>query len=70
MQRQPVISSNLAAVGYEPSRRVLEIEFLNGTIYQYREVPVSIYQGLMAAASHGSYFHANIRSHYLYTRIN
>ncbi len=39
MNRVPVSSSNLAAVGYDPAGKVLEIEFLNGSIYQYFNVP-------------------------------
>lgn len=61
MTRIPVSSSNLAAVGYDPVRQVLEIEFHSGSIYQYDGVPSSIYQGLMAAGSHGQYFDAYIK---------
>ncbi len=61
MNRVPVSSSNLAAVGYDPAGKVLEIEFLNGSIYQYFNVPNHIYTGLMAAGSHGSYFDAYIK---------
>lgn len=56
MERQRVISSNLASVGYDPDSETLEIEFLNGGLYQYFNVPERIYDGLMAASSHGTYF--------------
>lgn len=69
MLRQPVNSSNLQSVGYDPSSGTLEIEFKNGSIYQYPGVPASIYQGLMAAPSHGTYFARYIRDQYAYTRI-
>ncbi len=69
MQRQLVSSSNLASVGYDPARWLLEIEFLSGSVYQYSSVPASVYQGLMAAVSHGSYFHAHIRDRYSSRRI-
>ena len=39
MKRVPVSSSNLASVGYDPELRVLEVEFHNHTVYQYRNVP-------------------------------
>lgn len=55
MDRKPVLSSNLASVGYEPTNQTLEVEFLNGSIYQYSGVQLSVYSGLMAASSHGSY---------------
>ena len=61
MLRTPVTSSNLASVGYDPTNRVLEIEFLSGPIYQYFNVPENIYSGLMQAGSHGSYFDAFVK---------
>lgn len=55
MERQYVSSSNIASIGYDPDNMVLEIEFLNGAVYQYYGVPQSIYDGLMAADSHGKF---------------
>lgn len=69
MQRQRVASSHLAAVGYDAARRLLEIEFLGGSVYQYSNVPPNVHQSLMTAASHGSYFHAHIRGRFPYNRI-
>lgn len=69
MDRTPVSSSNLASVGYEPTSMVLEIEFVGGRIYQYFDVPDSEFQQLMQAASHGTYFNANIRNRYRYARL-
>lgn len=61
MHREPVISSNLHSVGYDETNNVLEIEFNSGGIYQYYNVPQSVYRGLMNASSHGKYFHAHIK---------
>lgn len=61
MSRTPVSSSNLASVGYDPTIRVLEIEFLNGTIYQYSNVDSSRHSGLMKASSKGDYFNFYIK---------
>ncbi len=61
MERQHVSSSNLKAVGYDPATKTLEIEFLNGGLYQYSGVSESVYQGLMSAASHGQYFDNHIK---------
>ncbi len=69
MQRVPVSSSNLRSIGYDPITYTLEIEFHSGGIYQYTNVPQTIYQQLMAAPSLGKYFHANIRNMYPYIRI-
>ena len=40
---------------------VLEIEFLNGAVYQYYDVPQSIYDGLMAADSHGKFLASYVK---------
>jgi hypothetical protein len=73
MQRQLVISSNLQSVGYDPERKVLEVEFKDdGSIYRYSNVPKNIYDNLMQAPSHGSYFSENIKKHrelYPYVKI-
>jgi hypothetical protein len=61
MNRAPVSSSNLASVGYDPTTRTLEVEFHNGSIYQYFDVPAFIYSGLMSASSHGSYLDQYIK---------
>jgi hypothetical protein len=67
MNRQPVSSSNLRSVGWEDS--VLEIEFLDGSIYQYFDVPEAVYVGLIQAESAGRYFWANVRGAYRYARV-
>ena len=69
MNRTPVSSSNLSSVGYDENSRILEIEFNDGSVYTYSNVPISIYEGLMAASSHGKYFHQHIRDVYQYTQI-
>ncbi|ELY75822.1 KTSC domain-containing protein [Natrinema gari] len=69
MNRTPVSSSNLKSVGYDQSSNTLEIEFHGGRVYQYYNVPKRIYQGLMAASSHGRYHHRRIKDSYRYSRI-
>lgn len=61
MKRQSVSSSNLVSVGYDSTSRTLEIEFHSGGIYQYLGVPISVYNGLMNAGSHGQYFDAYVK---------
>jgi len=71
MNRISVTSSNLRSVGYDLVSKTLEIEFNNGSVYQYFDVPKSIYDGLMNAESHGKYFDANIKkAGYQYSRVN
>jgi hypothetical protein len=62
-------SSNLRAAAYEPATGVLTIEFRNGRAYTYAAVPQNVYAGLLAAGSHGRFFHRWIRGRYRYDRL-
>ena len=69
MKRQPVTSSNLASVGYDDAAQTLEVEFLDGSIYQYFGVPSAAHSALLGAESVGSYFSRNIENNYRYARL-
>lgn len=69
MKRETVNSSNLRSVGYDRSTQTLEVEFNSGGIYQYSQVPESIYNGLMNAPSHGRYFNHFIKNEYPTMRV-
>jgi len=69
MDRIPVSSSNVASIGYDADAQVLEVEFVNGGVYQYTNVPREAFDELQSAASKGSYFSQNIKNRYPYTRV-
>jgi hypothetical protein len=69
MERTPVSSSSLHAVGYDADASVLEIEFVSGSIYQYDGVPQSEFDALMSAGSKGKHFNASIKGRYSETRL-
>lgn len=69
MNRQAVTSSNIASIGYDANSQTLEIEFLNGGVYQYFDVPQHIYDGIMSADSHGQYLAQNIKGAYRYSKV-
>lgn len=69
MDRQPVHSSNICSVGYEPETQTLEVEFHGGGVYQYSGVSESVYKGLMRAASKGAYFHDYVKDRYSFRRV-
>lgn len=69
LPRENVASSNLASVGYDEDSETLEIEFVNGSVYQYYGVPKFMYDNLQSAPSKGKFFSHNIRNAYPYSRI-
>ncbi len=70
MQRRPVVSSKLRAVGYDARHQILEIEFLAGSVYHYFGVPEEVHEALMNAASKGTYFQDRIREAYRHEKVN
>ena len=62
--RQSVQSTAIAKIGYSKRRHIFEIEFVNGAIYRYFDVPLSVYRELMSAESKARFYDSNIRKHY------
>ena len=69
MQRLPVESSDLVAIGYDARERVLEIEFKEGRVYRYLDVEPDVYERFMRTDSYGEFFFAHINKHYRYRRV-
>jgi hypothetical protein len=69
MNRTAVTSSSLEAVGYDAETSTLEIEFRDGSIYQYFDVSEAGHTELITAPSHGRYFSEQIRGMYRYARV-
>lgn len=69
MRRTPVESSSLASAGYDARTSILEVEFHNGTVYRYFEVPKRVFNALMNAPSKGSFFNFRIKGVYRYKKV-
>lgn len=67
--RESVASSNVASVGYDEQSETLEVEFMNGTVYQYFNVGSDLYAQFRAAASKGQFLNTYIRNAYPYSRV-
>ena len=69
VKREPLDSSSLRSAGYDPAAHVLEVEFRNGGVYQYLEVPGEEFEEFIAAPSKGRYLNAEIKSRYPSRRL-
>ena len=67
--RQPVQSAALVSVGYSKRLHAIEIEFTNGAVYRYADVPRSVYHDLMSAESKARFYHANIKGKFRSMRV-
>jgi hypothetical protein len=64
----------VATVGYDEATHALEVEFKDGSVYQYVQVPAGVYAGLLAGSSRGEsvgrYLDLNIKkAGYQYTKV-
>ncbi|MFF5114080.1 KTSC domain-containing protein [Streptosporangium sp. NPDC000509] len=48
----PIASDHLQGVHYEPATSVLLIRFSDGSVYQYRNVPSSLFRKMLDAQPH------------------
>jgi len=69
MERNPVNSSNISSIGYDADSYTLEVEFHSGAVYQYFDVPLNVYQGIMEAGSKGQYLAQHIKGYYRYVKV-
>lgn len=69
MERQRVSSTNLRSVGHDAETATLEVEFRNGYLYRYYDVPASVHAALLRASSKGRYFDQHIRDRFRYRRV-
>ncbi|WP_090481787.1 KTSC domain-containing protein [Nakamurella panacisegetis] len=69
MQRHRVVSTTVASVGYDDRTAVLQIEFVQGQVYEYFMVPASVFHGLMKAASPGRFFGEFIRDKFRFRAL-
>jgi hypothetical protein len=64
IRRAPMDSSAIASIGYSKRLHALEIEFVNGAIYRYLDVPSSLYRELIKANSKARFYDKHIRGRY------
>lgn len=69
-RRIPVVSSNVASIGYNENSSTLEVEFRSGGIYQYFNVPLQVFEQFINATSKGKFFHEEIKGIYEYSSVN
>ncbi len=69
MRRERLDSSSVASAGYDAATRVLEVEFRNGGVYQYLEVPDEEFEGFITAPSKGRYLNTEIKARYPSRRL-
>ena len=62
-----VKSSNIDSV--EHSGETLTVTFKSGHVYEYSDVPASMFEDMIRDASPGSYLHRHIKDRYPHRRV-
>lgn len=68
MERTAVDSNNIASVGHDEDSQTLEVEFTNGSVYQYFDVPRHIFEAFLVAGSPGQFLASTIKGNYRFSR--
>jgi KTSC domain len=69
MDREYVESSMITSFGFDPSISTLEIEFKSGAVWQYFDIPESVYYEMKSASSCGKFFHESIKGQYAESQV-
>ena len=65
-----VISSNLTSIGWtDENGGILEVEFKNGSIYEYKGVSREVYLALMKSTSKGHFLAVHIKGVYPFRKM-
>lgn len=62
-------SSVISSITYDASSSTLRITFVSGNIYDYKDVPILVYQFIKKSASKGIFFNQYIKGKYPFRRI-
>jgi len=68
IERQPVVSSDIASIGYDAATETLEIEFKATGVYRYFSVPAIVAEQLRATTSPGKFFLQNIKGKFAWEK--
>lgn len=69
ISRTSVDSEAIRSIGYEPSKKILQVEFHGGAVYNYFKVPGYVYERFMKADSKGAVCNHYIKNHYKFLRV-
>ncbi|GET42536.1 KTSC domain-containing protein [Microseira wollei] len=66
----PVHSTMANSIGYDPDRHLLQIEFKNGSVYEYEGVDEETWEDLLSTNSPGGFYNREIKGNYRSRRLD
>jgi len=64
-----VESKNVANVGYIEETQLMAIEFIRGPVYVYKDVPKSVFEGMLSPETADEYFDKNVKNGFVNKRV-
>lgn len=65
----PVNSSAISAIAHNPITETTEVDFQDGTTYEYYDIPTMLVIEWIQSSSIGRFFNYNIRDNFNYSQI-
>jgi hypothetical protein len=69
VERVKVSSYSVRSVGYDPEQQRLEIEFSSGRVYEYEQVPRSVFDWLLRVRNKGAFVTRMVSDKYRYREL-
>lgn len=69
VKRTPVDSTAIASVGYDESSQILELEYVDGDVYRYYDVPKPLHEALLDAPSIGQFVNTTIKGTFRHEQV-
>lgn len=62
-------SSVIQSMRYDPTRHRLRVIFVSGVVYDYLDVPETIYKEMKESSSKGTFLNQRIKKNYSFKKI-
>ena len=66
---QPVDSSAIARIGYDPKAGEAYVEFHDSNVYAYGGVPLDVFEEFTEAESKGTFLNTAIKPRYMFRKV-
>ncbi|MEO8405043.1 MAG: KTSC domain-containing protein [Chitinophagaceae bacterium] len=63
-------SSVVAHMSYNPELSILQIRFVSGLVYDYKKVPLEVYEAMRTSSSKGEYLNKHIKGNYPFKKVS
>lgn len=70
MHMEPVNSTNVHSIGYDPASETLRVHYHSGHTGDYSGVPQNKHDELMASDSKGQFLHKHVKPHHAHSRVD